>query len=149
MFHSRRVSIAGAFLVLILAAAACGNSGDDDTSSGTTAADSAAPSGGGESHRDEHVAISGVPGVTDDAITYTVVGTKQGNPLGTCILDCYVQGIEAYFAWRNSEGGIYGRDLKVGQVVDDELASNQARALDIVSGNNAFGDFQATLLATG
>jgi hypothetical protein len=149
VFRSRRVSFAGAFLVLVLAAAACGNSGDDDTSSGTTAADSEAPSAGGESHRDEFVSISGVPGVTDDDITYTVVGTKQGNPLGTCIVDCYVQGIEAYFAWRNSEGGIYGRDLKVGDVVDDELVSNQARALDIISANNAFGNFQATLLATG
>jgi hypothetical protein len=149
VFRSRRVSFTGAFLVLVLAAAACGNSGDDDTSSGTTAADSEAPSGGGESHRDEFVSISGVPGVSDDEITYSVVGTKNNNPLGTCILDCYVQGIEAYFAWRNSEGGIYGRDLVLGDPIDDELAQNQARALDVISGNDSFGNFQATLLATG
>jgi Periplasmic binding protein len=141
--------VVGTFLVLVLAAGACGNSGDDDASSGTTAGDSQAGSDGGESHRDEFVSISGVPGVSDDEITYSVVGTKNGNPLGTCILDCYVQGIEAYFAFRNDEGGIYGRDLVVGDVIDDELASNQARALDVISGNDSFGNFQATLLATG
>jgi hypothetical protein len=149
VFRSRRVSVGGAFLVLVLILGACGNSGDDDASPDTDDGGTEAPSGGGEANRDEFVSISGVPGVTDDEISYAVVGTKQGNPLGTCILDCYVQGIEAYFAFRNSEGGIYGRDLVVGDVIDDELGSNQARALDVISSNNAFGNFQATLLATG
>lgn len=135
---------------LALAATACSNStneaGADDDGADTTATTA---EDGGASQRDEEVDISGVPGVTGDEISYAVVGTKTGNPLGTCILDCYVDGIEAYFAWRNSEGGIYGRDLVVGEVLDDELGANQARALDIVSSDDVFGNFQATLLPTG
>jgi hypothetical protein len=135
--------------VLVLAAA-CGNSGGDDASSDSgESSGTEAPSGGGESNRDEFVEISGVPGVSDDEISFTVVGTKVGNPLGTCILDCYVEGLEAYFAFRNDQGGIYGRDLVIGDVLDDQLAQNQARALDVISGDSAFGSFQATLLAAG
>jgi hypothetical protein len=139
-------------VLLCLAAAACGNSSDSsDEAAGSDDGDGAASAaaGGGEGDRDTFVEIAGVPGVSDDAITYTVIGTKTGNPLGTCILDCYVQGIEAYFAYRNDEGGIYGRELQVGEVLDDELAQNQVRALDVVSGNQAFGVFEATLLASG
>ena len=148
MIRSRRV--VAAWLVLVIAVAACGNSGGDDASPDTTADGGAAAAGeGGEDRRDEFVPLSGVPGVTDEEISYSVIATKTGNPLGTCILDCYVQGIEAYFAFRNEEGGIYGRDLVIDDVLDDQLAQNQARALDIISGNSAFGSFQATLLASG
>lgn len=118
--------------------------GDDGTTT-------EAPSGddGGPSERDTFVAIEGVPGVDDDAIRYAVIGTREGNPLGTCILDCYAAGINAYFAWRNSEGGVYGRDLVLDQVIDDELANNQARALEVVADDNVFGAFSATLVASG
>jgi hypothetical protein len=138
-----------ALVVLALGAAACGNSGDDDSAS-------PAPSGGsgngGEvsaADRDEFVKLDGVPGVTDDDITYSVIATKANNPLGTCILDCYVDGIEAYFAFRNDEGGIYGRDLKLADPIDDELSQNQARALEVTSDDDTFGNFNATLLASG
>jgi Periplasmic binding protein len=148
--RSTRQAVAVAAL-LCVAAAACGNSSDssdDGGGPGATAGDDAAAAGG-DGDRDTFVEISGVPGVSDDAITYAVIGTKNNNPLGTCILDCYVQGVEAYFAYRNDEGGIYGRELRVGEVLDDELAQNQVRALDVISGNEAFGVFEATLLASG
>jgi hypothetical protein len=146
----RRRRTLAAFLVLALGLSACGNSGDDDD-------DAAESSGGGEgsgnepaaTDRDEFVSFDGVPGVTDDSITYSVVGTKANNPLGTCILDCYVDGIEAYFAFRNDEGGIYGRDLELAEPIDDELQQNQARALEITSANDTFGNFNATLFASG
>jgi Periplasmic binding protein len=144
-----RSRLVTSLLVLVIAVAACGNSGDDDSSPAAAGEDGAATGDGGEATRDEFVSLSGVPGVTDDEIAYAVVGTKSGNPLGTCILDCYVEGVEAYFAFRNSEGGIYGRDLVIGETLDDELVQNQVRALDVISGNAAFGSFQATLLATG
>ncbi|MEZ5139719.1 MAG: ABC transporter substrate-binding protein [Acidimicrobiales bacterium] len=137
-----------ASLALCLFAAACGNS-TSDGAGGSDGGSTSPSGGGGEETRDEVVSITGVPGVTDDAISYAVVGTKTGNPLGTCILDCYVDGIEAYFAYRNSEGGIYGRDLEVADVIDDELGQNQQKALDIVSSSDYFGNFQATLLASG
>ena len=87
-----------ALMVLTLSVSACGNSGDDDD-------DTAEPAGGSDSgsgneapagDRDEFVSLDGVPGVTDEAITYSVIATKANNPLGTCILDCYVDGIEAW-----------------------------------------------------
>lgn len=143
-----RRAIAAALLVSTVAA--CGNSSDGSegptTTTGSDGSTTEAPGGG---DRDTFVPISGVPGVSDDEISFSVIGTKTNNPLGTCILDCYLEGIEAYFAYRNSEGGIYGRDLVVGDVLDDELSQNQVRALDVISGNSAFGTFEATLLATG
>jgi ABC-type branched-subunit amino acid transport system substrate-binding protein len=138
-----------ASVVLFLFAAACGNTTDDESSSDDGPSSDATVSGGGEETRDEFVELSGVPGVTDDEIRYAVVGTKTNNPLGTCILDCYLDGVEAYFAFRNSEGGIYGRDLVIGEVLDDELSQNQAKAQQVVSDDSIFGVFEATLLATG
>ena len=144
---SIRTIAAVAALTMVLGA--CSNSKSDGGSGPVTTGKPPAPGVGGEKNRDVKKDISGVPGVSDKEIAYTVVGTKQGNPLGTCILDCYGEGIQAYFAYRNSEGGIYGRQLVLNDPVDDELANNQARALGITSGGDAFGAFQATLLATG
>jgi hypothetical protein len=95
------------------------------------------------------VEITGVPGVTDDEISYAAIGTLTNNPLGNCIFECYVDGIKAYFAFRNSEGGIFGRDLVLGQELDDALGNNQAKSIEVASGDDAFGAFQATLLALG
>lgn len=141
-----------------MTAAACGNSGDDnsdeateDTEPSTVAADDDGDGEPAESEddRDTFVEISGVPGVTDDEISFDVIGTRSNNPLGTCILDCYTAGIQAYFDYRNEQGGIYGRDLVIGDVLDDELAQNQVRAIDVISSDKAFGVFNATLVASG
>lgn len=85
----------------------------------------------------------------DEEIAFAVIGIRTLNPLGTCILDCYLDGIEAYFAFRNGEGGLFGRELSVGYVLDDELFSNQVRALEVISADNVFGVFNATLIANG
>ena len=149
MSRTLRQAIA-ALSILVLTASACGNSGDDDSSPDPTddaTDDASGPSG--EEERDTFVEISGVPGVTDDAINYAAIGTRTGNPLGTCLLDCYIDGIEAYFAFRNSEGGIFGRDLVLSEDLDDALGNNQARSLEVVSNDEVFGAFQATLLASG
>jgi len=136
------------FTVLGLVTVGCGNASSDSESSSPKQGTSA-PSDGGESNRNVHKSISGVPGVSDSAMTYALVGTKANNPLGTCLLDCYRQGVEAYFAFRNSEGGIYGRDLKLGQITDDELSKNQQVNLGIISDKKSFGTFQAGLLQQG
>lgn len=149
MSHKLRRTI-GALSILALCATACGNSGDDaspTTTAGGTGGPTTTAAGAGD--RDTFKPISGVPGVSDDEIAYAAIGTRSNNPLGNCIFDCYVDGIKAYFAFRNSEGGIYGRDLVLSQELDDELGQNQVRALEVTSGNDAFGAFQATLLATG
>lgn len=103
----------------------------------------------GGSERDTFVALEGVPGVDDDEIRFAAVGTQANNPLGTCVLDCYSKGIEAYFEWRNSEGGIYGRQLVLSDVLDDELAKNLERSTEVIAANNAFGSFNATQVASG
>jgi hypothetical protein len=128
-----------------LVLAGCGNSGDDDD------ADEGA-SGGGEAESDGGGGaepITDVPGVTDTEIRFAAFGTQANNPLGTCVMDCYVQGIEAYFAFRNSEGGVDGRDLVLTTVLDDELQNNQVRALEILSADDTFAAFSATQLASG
>lgn len=149
MTRSRRQVVAVA-LCLSLVMVACGNSKSDSSNAPTGGGGGASsPKDGGEKSRNVKKDISGVPGVSSDTISYAVIGTKQGNPLGTCILDCYVDGIKAHFAYRNSQGGIYGRKLAIDTPVDDQLGSNQARAIDVVSQKKDFGVFEATLLQSG
>src|SRR3546814_7965624 len=122
-------TLAGLALAGLLAGA-CGNSGDDDVASDatTTTAD-----GGSEAGSDELVPLSGVPGVTDEEIAFAVLGTgAASSPICGCQLTCYVAGIEAYFGYRNSEGGVHGSPLVISEVLDDELMNNQVKALEIV-----------------
>jgi hypothetical protein len=135
--------------VLLVAAAACGNSGDSASPKPTTPGGALGKATGTMADRGTFKPISGVPGVSDKAITYSVIGVRNNNPLGTCILDCYVAGIRAYFDYRNSEGGVFGRKLEVGPVLDDQVADNQPRSLEVASSHGVFGTFDAPLLATG
>jgi hypothetical protein len=135
-------AVFASMVVVALLAVSCGSSGSGSTPS----TGSGAPSGA----RAQFVSISGVPGVSDKEIDYAVIGTKTANPLGTCILDCYAAGVKAYFKYQNDEfGGIYGRQLKVDQILDDELGSNQVRSLEVVSDAKEFGAFGAALIPSG
>jgi ABC-type branched-subunit amino acid transport system substrate-binding protein len=133
--------------VVTLLLAACSNSSDTKP----TAAASGGSSSGAASNGDTttHVALSGVPGVSDTEIDFSSLGTNSNNPLGTCVLDCFDDGIKAYFDFRNSQGGIYGRKLVLSKSVDDELSNNQAKALEIVSANDTFGTFSAAQIGSG
>jgi Periplasmic binding protein len=95
------------------------------------------------------VPLTGIPGISDTEIRYAALGTNSNNPLGTCVLDCFADGIRAYFEFRNSQGGIYGRKLVLSKIVDDELGSNQAKALEIISANDTFGTFNAAQISSG
>ena len=95
--------------------------------------------------RHEFVALEDVPGVTDDEIRVNVIGTRSNNPLGTCVLDCFVTGIQAYFDYVNDAGGVYGRRLVIGEIHDDQLGFNQDRVLKVIADNNTLASFQATL----
>jgi ABC-type branched-subunit amino acid transport system substrate-binding protein len=132
------VRLLGAVVVLALLGAACSNADDDTASKSNVKSDTTL---GGKA--------TGVPGVTDKEIRFAAFGTNSNNPLGTCILDCFMQGVKAYFAMRNEDGGVYGHKLVVSDVIDDELANNQQAALQIVSDNKAFGAFSAAELAAG
>jgi ABC-type branched-subunit amino acid transport system substrate-binding protein len=142
--HSRRRRLAAIVVLATLVLAACGNSGDDDDSaSGST--NTTAKS----SDSSSNVKLTGVPGVTDTEIRFSSFGTNSNNPLGTCVLKCYDEGVKAYFAYRNDQGGIYGRKLVLSKELDDELAKNQQRALEIISANDTFASFSATQIASG
>lgn len=132
----RRQRVLASVTALGLVLAACGNSGGD------TDGDDAAGSG-------ESPSLDGVPGVTDEAINFAVLSTGEANPLGYCLLDCLADGVEAYFAFRNSEGGVHGRDLVVSEVVDDELANNQVKALELIENPDVFAVVSVPLTATG
>jgi ABC-type branched-subunit amino acid transport system substrate-binding protein len=150
LVRPRRLLAALAATALVVAA--CGNSDDDDSAepdeTTTTAAGGPETTGGGDA-TGEFVPLEGVPGVTDEEIRFSAFGTQANNPLGTCVMDCYTDGIAAYFAFRNSEGGVHGRQLVLEDYLDDELANNQQRALEIVSANDTFASFSATQIASG
>jgi ABC-type branched-subunit amino acid transport system substrate-binding protein len=140
-----RVRLAAAGTALALVLAACGNAGDDsDTGGGTTA-----PGGTGdvsEDQLDEFVPIDEV-GVTDTEIRVSVI-TAATNPLGGKYRE-FADGIEAYFEMVNSEGGIYGRDLTIAKVRDDQVVANQREVLAALDEDNPFAVFVAALLFTG
>ena len=150
-----------------LVLAACGNSDDDDnaepaeeTSPATTEAEAPAEDTSTETTMAEEPAeeeidlgefqpIEGVPGVTDEAISFAVMGTGPANPLGYCLLECYVAGVQAYFDYRNSLGGVHGRDLVIGREDDDEFANTQVKMLEIAGDDSVFGVFAAPLQPVG
>ena len=97
----------------------------------------------------EFAPISGVPGVTDEAIQYAVLGTGPSNPAGYCLLECYLGGVQAYFDYRNSIGGVHGRQLEISHEVDDELANTQVELLELIGSDDVFGTFFAPLIPSG
>lgn len=121
---------------------------DSETTDSETT-DTEAGSGTTEPELGEFQPITGVPGVTDDEISYAVLGTGPANPLGYCLLECYLGGVQAYFDYRNDLGGVHGRDLVVGRVDDDELANTQVKALELIEDENIFGIFGAPLTYNG
>lgn len=88
------------------------------------------------------------PGVTDDEIRIALLSTGDANPIGYCLLQCQADGIQAYFDWRNSQGGIHGRDLVL-DIIDDEFANNQVRALEIIDGGDHFAVIGSPIMGTG
>jgi ABC-type branched-subunit amino acid transport system substrate-binding protein len=134
---SRRRRVVSLLVVGGLLVTSCGNSGDNaKPATPTTAAEGIS-------------SISGVPGVTDSEIHFAVLATGVNTPTGACILACYASGIKAYFAFRNSQGGVDGRQMVLSKVVDDELASNQVKAREILNAHDTFAVFSSPFLASG
>jgi branched-chain amino acid transport system substrate-binding protein len=129
----RAVAVLVAAVVLAAACGSSDDSGSDDDNTTTSG---------------KKVAVT-APGVTDTEIRFTAFGTNSNNPTGNCTLDCYADGIKAYFAYRNDQGGIHGRDLVLADEVDDELGKNQQVALDLISKDDFFGLFSYALFSTG
>ena len=148
---SRPSRILAAGFVLALVAAACGNSGDDDGTN-TSAPGPTASTAPGATTTTADLSTN-VPvdetGVSDTEINFTSISTISANPLGTDIGNAYNAGIEAYFEYRNSQGGIWGRELVLANTRDDQLGNNQSEAQAMIAQDDSFGAFVATLLFTG
>ena len=110
-------------VVLGVIAAACGNSKESKDTTATT-------TGG-----DGTVAVE-QPGVTDSEIRVSGIASVT-NPLGTDYGAAF-DGVEAYFEMINSEGGIFGRDLKLVNKRDDQLGNAKAEAEGLVAQDNVF-----------
>ena len=126
---------------LLLVAAACGNAGEgddasDDASSDTTAAN-VEDGEVSDAQDDEFVAVD-QPGVTDDTITVSGVASAT-NPLGAPY-DQVWEGVDAYFAMVNGEGGIYQRELVLPEENrhDDQFAQNQTEVQRIITQDDPF-----------
>ena len=132
-----RMLVTAVFVSLL--AAACSNS----TSEGTTTTSAAK---GGDSSATQ-VAVT-APGVTADEIRVGGVASTT-NPLGGKDGESF-DGVKAYFAMVNSEGGIYGRDLTMASERDDQLSNNDAEVQGLLEQDNVFAALpMTTLLFTG
>jgi ABC-type branched-subunit amino acid transport system substrate-binding protein len=130
-------------VVLALGVAACGNADDDDTAEPDVTGEVGEVD---EEQLDEFVPSDEV-GVTDDEIRVSVIASKT-NPLGGKYAEL-ADGMNAYFEMLNTDGGLYGRELTVVNVRDDQLGQNLREAEALIAQDNAFAAFVAVLLFTG
>jgi ABC-type branched-subunit amino acid transport system substrate-binding protein len=128
-----RRGLLGVAVVLALAAVACGNA-KNSASTTTTAGQGS----------DKNVTVS-APGVTADAINVGGVASIT-NPLGGNYGDAF-KGVQAYFDMVNSEGGIYGRKLKITEQADDKVADNKATVDALISNQNIFAILPVAVLS--
>lgn len=139
-------------IVVVLAAAACGNAdsgGSDESSDPTEQAENVEDGQVSDAADDEFVEVD-QPGVTDDTITVSGVASTT-NPLGGKYGTVF-DGVQAYFAMVNSEGGIYQRELVLPESNehDDQLANNQQEVQQIITQDDPFAVVGvATLLFAG
>src|SRR4051812_5254149 len=142
-----RLRILVVVLTVALLAAACGNAGSDDKSASTIPKGGATtPSSINAEDLKKNVHVS-AKGVTDSEIRVAAVVTATNSPTGdfTPLAD----GINAYFKMINDAGGIYGRQLKLVKVRDDQLGSNAQVVQASLSNDNAFATFGASVLFGG
>ena len=146
-----RSRIAAICAVLALVAAACGNS-----TSSKPAADTSPTVPGGASttvteatgaELQKNVPLVGVKGVTDKEIRVAVI-TAGSNPLAGNYKQL-ADGIQAYFSYINSQGGIYGRQLVIAANRDDGFGNNEQTVKQSLATDNAFATFVATVFFTG
>jgi len=77
------------------------------------------------------------PGVTDDEIRVGGIVTDSNDPTGASLESAF-EGVKAYFAYVNSKGGVYGRDLVLDSERDDALANNRSETQALLSRDDVF-----------
>ena len=95
----------------------------------------------------QNVHLSGVPGVTDDAISVAVI-TAGTNPLAGDFTR-FVDGVQAYFDMVNASGGIYGRKLVIGAKRDDNFVNDEQTVKASLVEDHAFATLVSTPLFGG
>jgi ABC-type branched-subunit amino acid transport system substrate-binding protein len=79
------------------------------------------------------------PGVTSSEIHVGGVATITGDPTGSGNKNkAAFDGVQAYFNYLNSTGGIYGRKLVLVSKRDDALANNRTEVQGLISQDNVF-----------
>jgi ABC-type branched-subunit amino acid transport system substrate-binding protein len=133
-------------VVLTASLAACSNSSSSTNTASTIPknVDSATPTSFGDLTKKDPVTAKGV---TDSEIRTDAVITLTNNPQGS--FGALADGVRAYFAMVNAGGGIYGRQLKLTDVHDDQLGNNAQAAHAALASDNAFATFGATSVFTG
>ena len=141
-----RILAAGAVVALLTVA--CGNAG----SSGKSVVPTTKPGtpqitevSGAALKKKVH--LTGVQGVTDSEIKVAVI-TAGSNPLAGDYTT-FQDGIQAYFNMINSEGGIYGRKLKISASHNDNFINNQQTVKQSLANDHAFATFIASPLFYG
>jgi ABC-type branched-subunit amino acid transport system substrate-binding protein len=77
------------------------------------------------------------PGVTAKEVKVGGVVTASNDPTGGA-LDTAFDGVEAYFKYINSKGGVYGRKLVLDSKRDDGLANNRSEVQGLLSKDDVF-----------
>jgi ABC-type branched-subunit amino acid transport system substrate-binding protein len=132
------------FVVTAVLAAACGNSGS------SKATDTTQPSSGGSGVTEvtgadltKKVPVK-APGVTDSEIRVAVV-TAATNILEGHYAE-FGDGVQAYFDYVNSQGGLYGRTFTIAKRRDDKMFQNAQVVKASLAQDHAFATFVATPL---
>ncbi|MEZ5383726.1 MAG: ABC transporter substrate-binding protein [Microthrixaceae bacterium] len=118
----RRSRLLAGALSLTMIAAACGGRDDGESSSGS-GGDTGSEQAAGDSIVDVSICADyqAAAGVTDDTIK---LGTSMPQSGPFAIFGQILNGLEAYFDWRNSEGGVAGRQVEL-VAYDDEYKADR------------------------
>jgi ABC-type branched-subunit amino acid transport system substrate-binding protein len=141
--RARRAVVAAVALAVV--AAACGNSGDDAGKASSTTAGGPTTTAAGNDYSENRPVDA--PGVSDREIRVGSV-TSKTSPLGGQEAELN-DGIKAYFGLVNSQGGIYGRRLKLAKERDDMLGNNTQEIEALLAQDNVYAAFIAADLFTG
>jgi branched-chain amino acid transport system substrate-binding protein len=135
-----------AVVTVALVGAACANSGSNNKSTSTIPKGGTTPSSISTADLTKKVHVT-APGVTDSEIRVAAVVTATNSPTGD--FSPLADGINAYFKMINDGGGIYGRQLKLVKVRDDQLGGNAQAVQASLSSDKPFAMFGAAVLFTG
>ena len=77
------------------------------------------------------------PGVTASEIKVGGVVTASNDPTGSSLETAY-DGVQAYFDYINSKGGVYGRKLVLDTKHDDALGNNRGEVQNLLTNDDVF-----------